>query len=158
MGRSDDGPPRVQDGPLSIDALLAGSERDDCGALAVFVGTVRDHNEGRAVDRLVYTAHEPIAEKVIRALELEVARRHGVPVVRVVHRVGELAVGDPAIVAVTRSAHRAEAFDALRDVVEAVKHQAPIWKEEFYADGTSEFVTGCSIADGTSDPTPGPGR
>ncbi|HKY91541.1 MAG TPA: molybdenum cofactor biosynthesis protein MoaE, partial [Nevskiaceae bacterium] len=74
-------------------------------------------------------------------------------VCRVQHRVGRLAIGDTAIVAVVRSAHRAEAFAALRHAVDATKHRAPIWKEEFYPDGTSTFVSGCCIApDGEASP------
>ena len=150
---SDDARPRIQDTPLSVDALLAGTERPDCGALAVFSGEVRDHHAGRDVLRLSYTAHEAIADRMIREIEVEVAAKHDVPVVRCTHRVGDLAIGESAIVAVVRSAHRAEAFAALIDVVDAVKHRVPIWKEEWYADGTSEFVAGCSIAeDGGANP------
>ena len=144
--------PRISDTPLSVDALLTGTDRPDCGALAVFSGEVRDHHGGREVLRLSYTAHEAIADRMIREIEAEVAAKHEVPVVRVTHRVGDLAIGESAIVAVVRSAHRAEAFAALIEVVDAVKHRVPIWKEEWYADGTSEFVEGCSIAeDGGAD-------
>jgi len=139
---------RVQDTPLSLDALIAETDRPDCGALATFTGIVRNHQDGRAVTKLIYTAHVPIAEKMIRAIEADTAAVHNAPVVRVTHRIGELAVGEAAIVAVARAAHRAEAFDAVRAAVDSVKHQVPIWKEEFFADGTSEFVPGCSIGDG----------
>jgi len=147
MTRASAAEPRIQEGLLSLDALIAGTERPDCGALATFVGTVRDHNEGRAVTHLVYSAHVPVADKLIRAIELEVQEAHGVPVCRVVHRVGRLDIGDAAIIAVARAPHRAEAFDAARAVVEAVKHRVPIWKEEFFPDGTSEFVAGCSLVE-----------
>lgn len=139
--------PRIQEDPLSLDALLAGSSRDDCGALAIFAGTVRNHHEGRPVAHLVYTAHATLADKMIRGIEQEVASRHGVSVCRVVHRIGALNIGESAIIAVVRAPHRAEAFAALRAVVDAVKHRVPIWKEEFYTDGTSAFVTGCCIAE-----------
>ena len=72
------------------------------------------------------------------------------PECRVVHRLGHLNVGDAAIVAVVRAGHRAEAFDAVRAVVDAVKHRVPIWKEEFFTDGTSAFVEGCSLVEGES--------
>ena len=143
--------PRIQDAPLSLDALLSGSERDDCGALAVFAGTVRNHHEGKPVAHLVYTAHASLADKMIRGIEQEIASKHGVPVCRVVHRIGALNIGESAIVAVVRAPHRAEAFAALRAVVDAVKHRVPIWKEEFYTDGTSAFVTGCCIAEDADD-------
>lgn len=137
--------PRIQSAPLSLDALLA-EGRDDCGALAIFAGTVRDHHQGRSVARLAYTAHEALGEKTIRAIEAEIREAHGVPLCRAVHRVGELAIGETAIIAIVRAPHRAEAFAALRALVDAVKHRVPIWKEEFYADGSRAFVAGCCIA------------
>ena len=137
---------RMQATPLSLDALLADTVRPDCGALAIFTGTVRNHHEGRAVTGLEYTAHERLCEKIITDIEVETREKFGVPVCRVQHRVGRLDIGDTAIIAVVRSAHRAEAFAALRHAVDATKHRAPIWKEEFYPDGTSTFVSGCCIA------------
>jgi molybdopterin synthase catalytic subunit len=137
---------RIQNVALSLDLLLAASERPDCGALAVFAGTVRNHHEGRAVTGLEYTSHEKLAEKIIADIEVETREKFGVPVCRVQHRVGRLGIGETAIIAVVRSPHRAEAFAALRYAVDATKHRAPIWKEEFYPDGSSSFVTGCCIA------------
>ena len=137
---------RVQSDRLSLDLLLADTERADCGALAVFAGTVRNHHEGRAVTGLEYTSHVPLAERIIEEIEAETLARFDVPVCRVQHRIGRLDIGETAIIAVVRSAHRAEAFAALRHAVDATKHRAPIWKEEFYPDGSSEFVQGCCIA------------
>lgn len=136
---------RIRATALSLDELTARTERPDCGALASFTGIVRDHHEGKSVLRLVYTAHEAIADKLIREIEQETIVRFGVAECLVVHRVGDLAIGDAAIVAVVRSGHRGEAFDAVRYVVDNVKTRVPIWKEEFYADGTSAFVEGCSL-------------
>ena len=137
--------PRIQSTPLSLDSLLAETERPDCGALAVFAGTVRDHHEGRAVASLAYSAHKPVAERLIRDIEQEVMRRYAVPVCRAVHRTGHLAIGETAIIAVARGVHRAETFAAVQALVEAVKHRVPVWKEEFYTDGTSAFVNGCVL-------------
>lgn len=137
---------RIQSTDLSLDLMLKGSERPECGALAVFSGTVRNHHEGRQVTGLEYTAHAPLAEKIIEEVESEAREKFGVPICRVQHRIGRLGIGDTAIIAVVRAAHRAEAFAALRYAVDATKHRAPIWKEEFYPDGTSEFVEGCCIA------------
>jgi molybdopterin synthase catalytic subunit len=141
---------RIQRHPLDIDALVAATERPDCGALATFTGVVRDHQDGRAVLRLSYSAHESMADKLIREIEATVATEHAVPVCRVIHRVGDLEIGDAAIIAVVRSAHRAESFAAVAAVVDAVKHQVPIWKEEFYADGTRAFVQGCTLVPSTA--------
>lgn len=137
--------PRIQSRPLSLDAILAGSDRADCGALAVFAGTVRDHHEGRAVRALHYSAYAPVAERLIRDIEQEIAARFGVRLCRAVHRTGSLRIGEVAIYAIARGAHRAETFAAMQALVEAVKHRAPIWKEEFYADGSSAFVSGCAL-------------
>lgn len=136
---------RIQSTPLSLDALMAGSERGDCGALALFAGTVRDHHEGRAVQALTYSAYAPVAEKLIRDIEREIAERFNVPLCLAVHRIGALAIGETAILAIARGAHRAETFAAMQALVEAVKHRVPIWKEEFYTDGTSRFVNGCTL-------------
>ncbi|MGQ0700520.1 MAG: molybdenum cofactor biosynthesis protein MoaE [Panacagrimonas sp.] len=142
---------RIQSTPLSLDLLLADTERPDCGALAVFCGTVRNHHQGRAVTGLEYTSHIPLAERIIAEIEAETLTKFGVPVCRVQHRVGRLDIGDTAIIAVVRSAHRAEAFAALRHVVDSTKFRAPIWKEEFYPDGTSSFVDGCCIGPEAGD-------
>jgi molybdopterin synthase catalytic subunit len=144
---------RVQSSALSLDLLLSDTERDDCGALAIFSGTVRNHHQGRAVTGLEYTSHVPLAERIIEEIEAETRERFGVPVCRVQHRIGRLGIGESAIIAVVRSAHRAEAFAALRHAVDATKARAPIWKEEFYPDGSSSFVEGCCIApdQGTAD-------
>lgn len=142
---------RVQATALSLDRLLADTERPDCGALTVFAGTVRNHHQGRAVTGLEYTAHVPLAEKIIEEIEAETREQFGVPVCRVQHRIGRLDIGETAIIAVVRSGHRAEAFAALRHAVDATKHRAPIWKEEFYPDGTSSFVEGCCIAPGSEE-------
>lgn len=138
--------PRIQSAPLSLDALLA-EGRDDCGALAVFAGTVRDRHQGRSVACLAYTAHQALGEKMIRGIEDEIRGKFNVPLCRAVHRVGELGIGETAIIAIVRAPHRAEAFGALRALVNAVKHRVPIWKEEFYTDGSRAFVAGCCIAE-----------
>lgn len=138
--------------PVAVEPLLELDAHPECGGLALFVGTVRDHHEGRSVRHLNYTAHEPLAAKVIREVEHAARERYGVPYVRIVHRLGDLAIGDIAIVCVVRAPHRAEAFEACRYAVDAVKHGAPIWKEEFYTDGSSAFVEGCCIRDDLDEP------
>jgi molybdopterin synthase catalytic subunit len=131
--------------PLSLDELTAETVRSDCGALAVFSGDVRDHHEGRAVNHLVYTAHVPVASRVIGEIEEEAVTKHDVAVCRIVHRLGRLEIGDAAVLVVVRAAHRGPAFDAVRYGIDEVKRRVPIWKEEFYADGTRAFVTGTSL-------------
>lgn len=133
------------DAPIAIDGLLALDDHPGCGGLALFAGTVRDQHEGRPVLRLRYTAYRPLAERLIREIEQHARDRFGLGYCRVVHRLGMLEVGDVAIVCVARAPHRAEAFAACRYVVDEVKHRVPVWKEEFYADGGSAYVSGCCI-------------
>lgn len=137
---------RLTDEALVLDALLGDTKDPRSGALVVFGGQVRNHQEGKAVTHLNYSAYAPLGEALIRQVEQETLARFGVHHCRVVHRTGELGIGEMAIYAVVRAAHRREAFAAAQYAVDAVKHRAPIWKEEFYADGSSAFVTGCCIA------------
>ena len=125
----------VTEGPIPLEALLAETADPAAGALVVFGGTVRDHHEGRRVAAIAYSAYRPLAERVLAELEAELRERFGVQACRIVHRVGELAVGEESVVVVVRAAHRAEAFDAGRYAIDAVKQRAPFWKEEHYGDG-----------------------
>lgn len=137
---------RITEAPLQLDPLLAATANPASGALVIFAGAVRNHHEGRAVCALHYTAHVGLAEKLIAAIERETLAKFDIHCCRVVHRIGRLDIGEVAIYAVVRAAHRSAAFTAADYVVHAVKHRAPIWKEEFYADGTSRFVDGCCLA------------
>lgn len=136
---------RIQDHDIDLNQLLAMQHFPECGGLALFAGTVRNHHEGRDVASLKYTAYKPLAERMIREIEEEIRQKHQVSYVRVVHRVGHLNIGEVAIYAVARADHRREAFAACEEAVERVKHEVPVWKEEFYTDGSSVFVDGCCI-------------
>ncbi len=136
---------RIQDIPLLQDIFDGIQCFPECGGIGIFVGTVRNHHQGRAVKVLKYTAYRPVAEKMIRQIEQEVQQKYGVSYVRVVHRIGALDIGDTAIIAMAYAPHRREAFEACEEAVERVKHEVPVWKEEFYMDGTSQFVEGCCI-------------
>lgn len=136
---------RVQEADIQIDPLLAKDYFPECGGLAFFIGTVRNLQEGKSVKSLTYTAYKPVAEKMIRCIEQEIESQYNVPYVRVVHRIGSLAIGETAICVVARAVHRREAFEACEEAVERVKHEVPVWKEEFYWDGSSVFVEGCCI-------------
>ena len=99
----------------------------------------------KAVRALKYTAYAPVAEKMIREIEQQIQTKYQVSYVRVVHRIGELGIGETAIIAMAYAAHRLEAFAACEEAVERVKHEVPVWKEEFYMDGSSQYVEGCCI-------------
>lgn len=109
------------------------------GAVVGFSGIVRNHDQGQPVHRLSYTAH-PSAAEAIQQVATEVAARFPTVRVWVAHRIGELGIGDHALVAAVASAHRAEAFQACAELVEQTKQQVPIWKEQFFADGSKEWV------------------
>ncbi|MFC8732028.1 molybdenum cofactor biosynthesis protein MoaE [Luteimicrobium sp. NPDC057192] len=118
---------------------LSALVRDDTsGAVATFTGYVRNHDEGRGVVHLHYEGH-PEAAAVLARVAGGVAERHGVRVA-VVHRLGSLQVGDVAVVAAVASAHRAEAFTAVAELVDELKAHVPIWKEQGFTDGTQEWV------------------
>ena len=121
--------------PAAFEAPLAAS-----GAVVTFVGRVRDHDGGRRIVQLEYSAH-PSAQQVLE----EIAAKLGAEALglSVAHRVGTLRIGDAALVAVVATAHRAEAFDVCARLVEEVKHALPVWKRQVFTDGTDEWVGAC---------------
>lgn len=136
---------RIQDTPLTQDSFDPIQHFPECGGIGIFIGTVRNHHEGKAVKALKYTAYAPVSEKMIRQIEQEIQQKFAVAYVRVIHRIGALNIGEKAIIAIAYAAHRREAFAACEEAVERVKHEVPVWKEEFYLDGTSQYVAGCCI-------------
>lgn len=141
---------------LPIDlAALGDAVRDDAhGAVATFTGVVRDHHQGRPVERLEYTAYPEMAESVAGEILAEAARRWPVRVA-LRHRTGTLTIGDIAVAVAAGGAHRAEAFEACRWVIEEVKARLPVWKREHYADGSVAWVDPTApggMVEGTSGP------
>lgn len=124
--------------PAVVDAAVRGPR---FGAVVVFSGVVRDHDGGQAVSALEYSAH-PQATRFLRECCAAVAGSSGLPVAAV-HRVGDLRVGDLAIVTAVAAPHRAEAFAACATLVDRIKHEVPIWKRQMFADGLSEWVNAC---------------
>lgn len=129
----------VADTPITPEEAHAGVDSPYCGAVVGFSGVVRDHDGGRAVRSLSYSAH-PSAGRVIREVAEEIAARHDGIRIWVAHRVGPLAIGDQALVAAVGAAHRGEAFRACSDLVDLVKERVPVWKEQFFTDGSVEWV------------------
>lgn len=130
---------RVQEQPLSVDDVLAAVRHDRAGTVALFVGQVRDHDGGRGVVALDYSAH-PSADSVAATIAARYAALPGIERIALAHRVGALVVGDLAIVAAVSSAHRGAAFQTCADLVEDVKAHLPIWKHQQFEDGTQEWV------------------
>ena len=128
----------IRDRELSTDEVLQAVADDAAGASAVFVGTVRSDDEGRPVVSLSYEAHHDAVALMAGVVE-QVAANHQVIAVAAVHRIGLLEVGDVAVVAAASAAHRAEAFDACRAVIDEVKARVPIWKRQTFSDGQVEW-------------------
>lgn len=131
---------RLVDDPIDAAALLAEVARHANGATVLFLGTVRDVNDGRAVSGIEYTAYRSMAERELAAIVWESSRRFGTDDIVVEHRLGELALGECSVAVAVAHPRRAAAFDAARYVVEELKRRVPIWKLEHYADGTREWV------------------
>ncbi|MEC9051279.1 MAG: molybdenum cofactor biosynthesis protein MoaE [Actinomycetota bacterium] len=129
----------IRDTPLDVAEVLEAIGDEAAGGETVFVGRVRDHDGGRDVAALDYSAH-PTAMSRLREVCEEVAGRHDVRAVAAVHRTGALAIGDIAVVVATSAAHRGQAFDASRDLIDTLKAQVPIWKHQRFTDGVEEWV------------------
>ena len=110
------------------------------GALAAFFGIVRNHHEGRPVKRLYYECYFPMANKEIHSIRESAIERWGLTEAHLLHRVGLLDVGEIALGVGVASTHRAQAFAACEAIVDEIKRRVPIWKKEFYEDGSSEWV------------------
>lgn len=138
----------LRETPLSVDEAVNAVDDDRAGGTAFFVGSVRDHDHGRAVTELSYSAH-PNAVAQMRRVMAEVAAApvlEGRPVYKLaaLHRVGDLRIGDIAVVVAAAAAHREEAFTACRRLIDEIKAQVPIWKHQRFSDGTDEWVGACS--------------
>jgi molybdopterin synthase catalytic subunit len=131
---------------LDLAELLDATAGPESGALVIFGGTVRDENEGRPVDGITYTAYEPLAEKTLGIIEGETLASFPIQSCRILHRLGELSVGETSVLVVVRAAHRADAFAAARFAIDTLKQRVPIWKEEHYIDGDSRYLEGTPIS------------
>lgn len=129
----------LRDTPLSVDEVQRAVMDPAAGGIALFTGAVRDHDHGRGVVRLSYSAHPSAAAEIRRVAE-KVAARYDVLALAAVHRVGDLSVGDLAVVVAASCVHRDTAFDACRALIDDLKANVPIWKHQLFTDGDSEWV------------------
>lgn len=129
----------VRETGLSVDEVVAAVTDPAAGGVAVFAGAVRDEDGGRQVSALSYSAH-PSAEAELWRVAEQVAIKFPVTAVAAVHRIGDLKIGDLAVVVATSAPHRAEALDACRALIDELKASVPIWKHQVFADGTTEWV------------------
>jgi molybdopterin synthase catalytic subunit len=133
--------------PIDSGALLTEVRRSRNGASVLFVGTVREVNDGRPVTGMEYTAYEAMAQRELERIVDEAADRFATDDIVVEHRLGSLDVGDVSVAIVVAHPHRAGAFEAARYVIEELKRRVPVWKLEHYADGAREWI------DPTAKPT-----
>jgi len=126
--------------PIDSCALLAEVAAHRHGATVLFVGMVRDMNDGEPVKALDYTAYGAMAERELRDIVAEAESRWSGSDIVVEHRIGSLALGDVSVAIAAAHPHRGEAFDAARYVIEELKKRLPVWKREHYADGRTEWV------------------
>lgn len=131
---------RLTSDPIDVGLLVAAVSASDRGAVAVFLGIVRNSNEGRAVTGIDYSAYDAMAVAEMNRIVEEAAARYSGVAIELAHRVGTLGVGEISVAIITSHAHRAPAIDANRYVIEELKRRVPIWKREHYIDGTSEWV------------------
>jgi molybdopterin synthase catalytic subunit len=124
---------------LDMVGMLARAHHPAAGAVVLFSGEVRDNSRGRSVSFLEYEAHGPLAEKVIAEVLSAACEKYSLHVALARHRTGRVSVGETAVVVVTVSAHRKEAYAANQYIIDRIKKEAPIWKCEHYADGEREW-------------------
>ncbi|WP_025274395.1 molybdenum cofactor biosynthesis protein MoaE [Haloglycomyces albus] len=129
----------VTDDPINVDVLEEKCRTASSGAHVTFRGVVRDHDHGRQVTALSYEGH-PSAASVLDEIAHDMRQRFQLDAIAISHRLGDLSLGDAALVVVIASAHRAEAFQALTATVDEVKDRVPVWKHQYFSDGSDEWV------------------
>jgi molybdopterin synthase catalytic subunit len=131
--------------PLDLPQLAREVARPDCGAAVLFLGTTRDHHDGRRVVRLAYEAYPAMALPALEAIERAALEQFAIASCRIVHRLGEVPVTEASVVVAVAAPHRAAAFDACRWAMDELKRSAPIWKRELFEDGGAEWVKGTPL-------------
>ena len=131
---------RLTRDPIDPVALIAEVAHAAHGAIILFLGVVREVNDGRQVTGIEYSAYEGMAARELEAIATEASARFGSPSVCIVHRLGELALEEASVGIAVAHAHRGDAYAVSRWVIEELKRRVPIWKREHYVDGTREWV------------------
>ncbi len=130
---------RIANEPIDLQSIVRSVITPESGGINVFVGTTRNHAGGRSVDLLEYEAYEPMALKMMHAIVEEAKERWPLHAVAVVHRLGRVEVGEVSVAIAVSSAHRKEAFEATRFLIDELKRVVPIWKREYFSDGSVEW-------------------
>ncbi|HLX12618.1 MAG TPA: molybdenum cofactor biosynthesis protein MoaE [Bacteroidota bacterium] len=121
---------------ININALLAAVADPAAGGIDIFIGTTRNHSDGKDVLELEYEAYQDMALPMMRQIADDAKERWGVMKIAVVHRIGKVPVGEASVAIAVSSAHRKEAFEACRYIIDTLKKTVPIWKKELFADGS----------------------
>ena len=142
----------ISEQPLDLVGLLASSHHPLAGAVVLFSGDVRDNNLGKQVAYLEYEAKESMAAKMIHEILEEAKQRWNLNIAVAQHRIGQVAISESAVVVITATPHRREAYEANRYIIDRIKHEVPIWKCEYFTDGTKKWGGNCNCHDITGDP------
>lgn len=137
--------------PINMAAMLKKAHHPGAGAVVLFSGEVRDHSAGKKVKFLEYEAHASMASKMIGDILAEAKKRWKLNIVSALHRTGTVHVCKTAVVVITAAAHRSEAYAASRYIIDRIKHEVPIWKCEYFTDGTKEWGGNCNCCKETGD-------
>jgi len=137
---------------LDLTGLLSGSHHPAAGAVVLFSGDVRDNNVGRRVSHIDYESYVPLASKMMRQILEDAKARWNLTIAVAQHRIGKVQVLESAVVVITASAHRSEAYASNRYIIDRIKHEVPIWKCEYFEDGTSIWGGNCNCHAETGDP------
>lgn len=132
--------------PIQPAQVLARVGADQDGASLLFVGVVRDHNDGRRVTGVHYDAFEEMAVRVLEEIVREAEESFGTDRIAVLHRIGDLTIGEVSVAIAVSTPHRAESYEASRFIIEEIKRRLPVWKKEQYTDGAMEWVEGTKPA------------
>lgn len=136
---------------LDLPKLLSESHHPAAGAVVLFSGEVRDNNTGKKVDYIDYEAYVPLASKMIAEILDDARLRWNLNIAVAQHRIGKVTISESAVVVITASAHRSEAYASNRYIIDRIKHEAPIWKCEYFEDGTSVWGGNCNCHVETGD-------
>ncbi len=135
--------PLIVTGPIDMVALLQHAHHPKAGGIVLFSGEVRNFHADKNVTHLEYEAFVPMAENMIREITATAIEKWGLHSAICVHRIGRVDICESAVVVITAHSHRKESYEANKYIIDRVKHEAPIWKREFYEDGTSFWGGDC---------------
>lgn len=138
--------------PIDIAALLTLAHHPKAGAVVLFSGETRNESHGKEVSFLEYEAQESMADKMIEEILITAKERWKLHIAIAVHRIGKVLVSEPAVIVITASAHRSEAYTANRYIIDRIKHEVPVWKCECFTDGTKKWGGNCNCREITGDP------